>query len=122
MLKEWACDKTNFNLYSIFCLLPNCFRRLIFNVSATGPAAQISMTLCLNGQGPLSCQKYTASALNLNITTTIPNHTYPNVGIKINTPGYLPTGCSMNGNGYCLFSVSNTTAATIPVTSTTCQS
>ena len=105
-----------------FACCPTVFAGSFFNVSATGPAAQISMTLCLNGQGPLSCQNYTVSALNLNITTTIPNHTYPNVGIKINTPGYLPTGCSMNGNGYCLFSVSKKTAASIPVTATTCQS
>lgn len=95
---------------------------LLFNVSATGPKAQLSVTLCLNGQGPLSCQNYTTSALNLNIKTTIPGHTYPNVGIKINTPGYLPTGCSMSSNGYCLFPVSNTIAATIPVISTTCPS
>lgn len=33
----------------------------------------------------------------------------------------MPKGCSMNGNGYCLFSVSNTTVATIPATPTTCQ-
>lgn len=92
----------------------------LFNVSTAGPAAQISVTLCLDGQHPLSCQQYTVAALNLVIKTTIPNHTYPNVGIKINTPGYLPTGCTMNSNGYCLFSVSNTTAASIPVISTTC--
>jgi len=105
-----------------FSYCPTVFAGLFFNVAATGPAAQISMTLCLSGQGPLSCQNYTASAANLSITTTIPNHTYPNVGIKINTPGYIPTGCTMNSNGYCLFSVSNTTAVSIPVTSTTCQS
>jgi hypothetical protein len=105
-----------------FAYCPMVFAGAFFNVLATGPAARISLTLCLNGQGPLSCQNYTVSASNLTITTTIPNHTYPNVGIKINTPGYVPTGCSMNSKGYCLFSVSNTTAATIPVTSTTCQS
>lgn len=107
-------------LFLNYC--PTIFAGSLFNVSATGPAAQISMTLCLNGLGHLSCQNYTTSASNLSITTTIPNHTYPNVGIKINTPGYTPTGCTMNSNGYCLFSASNTTAATIPVTSTTCPS
>jgi len=103
-----------------FVCCPTVFAGSFFNVSATGPAAQISLTLCLNGQGPLSCQNYTTSAINLSIATTIPNHTYPNAGIKINTPGYSLTGCSMNANGYCLFSASDTTAATIPLTSTTC--
>lgn len=87
-----------------------------FNVSATGPAAPISMILCLNGNGPLSCQTYTTSAINLSITTTIPNHTYPNAGIKINTPGYSLKGCTLNSNGYCLFAVSNTNAATVSLT------
>ena len=105
-----------------FACCPTVFAGSFFNVSATGPTAQISMILCLNGQGPLSCQNYTTSALNLNITTTIPKHTFPNAGIKINTPGYLPAGCSPNSNGYCLFSVSNTTAAAITATPATCQS
>lgn len=106
-------------LFFVYC--PTIFAGALFNVSTTGPAAQISMTLCLNGKAAISCQNYTTSALNLSITTTIPNHTYPNVGIKINTPGFMPTGCSMSSNGYCLFTVSNTAAATIPVTSTSCQ-
>ena len=105
-----------------FACCPTVFAGSLFNVSSNGPAAQISMTLCLNGQGPISCQTYTTSATNLNITTAIPNHTYPNAGIKINTPGYLPAGCSPNSNGYCLFSVSNTTAAAITATPSTCQS
>ncbi len=103
-----------------FACCPAVFAGALFNVSATGSAAPISITLCLDGKGPLSCQNYTTSALNLSIKTTIPNHTYPNAGIKVNTPGYIP-GCSRNSNGYCLFSVSDTTAATIPVTSTSCQ-
>jgi len=88
----------------------------LFNVSASGPAAQISLTLCLNGNGPLSCQNFTVSAITLSITTTIPNRVYPNAGIKINTPGYTPTGCTLNSNGFCLFAASNTTAASIAVT------
>lgn len=110
----------------LICILflnccPTVFAGTLFNVSATGPASQISMTLCLNGKGPTSCQNYTASALNLSITTTIPGHTYSNAGIKINTPGFMPTGCSNYSNGYCLFSVSNTTATTIPIISANCQ-
>lgn len=94
----------------------------LFNVSATGTPANMNITLCLNGKGRVSCQNYNVSALALNILTTIPNHVYPLAGIKINTPGYLPTGCNMDSNGFCLFSVSNTTATSIPVISSTCPS
>ncbi|MCL9684395.1 DUF1566 domain-containing protein [Legionella maioricensis] len=86
---------------------------LFFNISATGTPANLSITLCLNGKGPLSCQNYAVSALNLNISTTIPNHVYPSVGIKINTPGYSLMGCTPSNNGYCLFSASNTAPARI---------
>jgi hypothetical protein len=72
-------------------------------------------------RGALSCQNFTTPASNLNIKTTIANHTYLYAGIKINTKSYIPTGCSMNSNGYCLFSVNNTTAVSIPVISSACQ-
>jgi len=58
------------------------------------------------------------AANELIINTTIPNHTYPTAGIKLNTPGFTLTGagteCTMY-NGFCLFSVSDTTAKTISV-------
>ncbi len=92
-----------------------------FNVSSTGPAASISMIICLNGIGALSCQNYTTTATNLSIISTIPNHTYPNAGIKITTPGYTPAGCTPSSNGYCLFSVSNTQAASILLVPNPCQ-
>jgi len=64
----------------------------------------------------------TASGPQLSINTTIPNHTYPNAGIKINTPGFSLSGagteCTMASNGYCLFSVSDTQAKTISITGT----
>jgi hypothetical protein len=90
----------------------------LFQVSSTGPSAgtngsAVMITLCLNGNGPLSCQNFTVSTLNLSINTTIPNRTYPMVGIKINTPGYTPTGCTQISNGYCLFAASNAAAANI---------
>ncbi len=91
---------------------------LLFNVSATGTPANLSITLCLNGNGPLSCQNYTVSALNLSISTTIPNHVYPAVGMKVNTPGYVLAGCTPTANGYCLFSANSTTPASITVSST----
>jgi hypothetical protein len=91
-----------------------------FNVTSSGLPAQISMTICLNGTAGISCQNYTASATNFTITSNIPNHTYPNAGIKINTPGYTLAGCTMNSNGYCTFSVSNTQAASIQSAPSSC--
>ena len=93
----------------------------LFQVTATGTPAQVNITLCLNGKGPLSCQNFNVLALNLSITTTIPNHVYPFAGIKINTPGYtladLGTACAPLGNGICQFSVSDTAAKAITVKS-----
>lgn len=88
---------------------------LFFNVSATGAPANLSITLCLDGAGSLSCQNYTVSALDLTISPTIPNHLYPAAGIKINTPGYTPGNCTPVSNGYCLFSVSSSVPANIPI-------
>lgn len=90
---------------------------LLFDIVATGEPKRVNLTLCLNGQASLSCQNFTVSALNLSITTTTPNHTYPIAGIKINTPGYTLTNlgvdCTPAANGYCLFQVSNTSPKTI---------
>jgi len=111
----------------IFILYFACCRTMyaapgpLFNVTSTGPSASISMTLCLNGLGPLSCQNYTTSSSNITIKTTVPNHTYSNAGIKIITPGYAPAGCTMNANGYCLFSVSDTQSSLIIATPSACQ-
>ncbi len=62
----------------------------------------------------------TSGGSSLSITTTIPNHTYPYAGIKINTKGYslthVGTQCSDAGNGFCLFSVSDTMPVTMGVT------
>lgn len=58
-----------------------------------------------------------SSGSEVTITTTVPNHTYPNAGIKVNSPGYTlnTTGCTPNSNGYCLFSVSNTSTKTLTI-------
>jgi hypothetical protein len=109
-------------LFLYFALCQTIFAGALFNVTASGQPAQVSVTVCLNGKGPISCQTYNVAALNLSITTTIPGHNYPDAGIKINTPGYQPTNCTLNSNGYCLFSVSSTQPVSIPVTPTTCQS
>ncbi|OGT46410.1 MAG: hypothetical protein A3E83_06425 [Gammaproteobacteria bacterium RIFCSPHIGHO2_12_FULL_41_20] len=94
---------------------------LLFNIIAAGTPANISIILCLNGKGPLSCQNHTVSSLNLNISTTIPNRNYPFVGIKIITPGYTLTGCTPNNNGYCLFSISSATPTNVVVSNTSYQ-
>jgi hypothetical protein len=87
----------------------------LFNVTATGTLGNINMTLCLDATSQLSCQNYTASASDLSITTTIPNHTYPNAGIKVTTPGYALSGCTTLSNGFCQFSVSNSTPKNITI-------
>ncbi len=59
------------------------------------------------------------SGAALSINTTLPNHLYSSAGIAINTPGftYASTnpGCSLSDSGYCLFSVSDKSAATIMI-------
>lgn len=89
---------------------------LLFNVTATGSANNINISLCLNGTGPLSCEHFNVTGSNLNICTAAAN-SYPNAGIKVNTPGFKPanlgTDCVQNSNGYCLFQVSNTTCKNV---------
>lgn len=86
-----------------------------FNVSADGPQASLSVTLCLNAREALSCQTFAVNNTQLHITTTIPNHTYPYAGIKINTPGYSPLGCSGTSHDFCLFSASDSAMSRITV-------
>lgn len=71
----------------------------IFNVNVTGPT--------------------------LAITTNIPNHSYANAGIKVNTSGYsinqsvtmlIPAQtCTMIGNGFCQFTASATTPSYVSI-------
>ncbi len=95
---------------------------MLFNVSSTGTSADVEITLCLNGKGALSCQNYDVSSLSLNICA-VPKHSYPNAGIKVNTPdfkiGNLGMDCVPAGNGYCLFPVSNTTCRSISIVANT---
>lgn len=89
----------------------------LFNIIATGIPDNINITLCLNGKGPVSCQNFNVTALDLKITTTIPNHVYPFAGIRINTPNRIVTrsglDCTPAANGFCLFTVSNRSAKAI---------
>ena len=72
-----------------------------------------SVILCLNGKGPISCQTYIAHASRLLIKTTVLNQSYPYAGIKILSSLYTPSNCIQFENGYCLFSVDDTTPTVI---------
>lgn len=89
-----------------------------FEITGSGAAATLDIILCLNGKGPLTCQNYTVTRQTLSIRTVVPNHTYPAAGIKVRTPGFTLSGCTPIANGYCLFSVSDTTPKTIVVSQT----
>lgn len=79
---------------------------LLFNIAQSGGSASADVILCLNGKGPLSCQNYHVTAQDLAITSTV-NHQYSAAGIKVLTPGYPPTGCTLYPKtGYCLFGLS----------------
>lgn len=94
----------------------------LFTLAESGSAGNVSLALCLNGNGPLSCQNYLVSHLNLSILTTIPNHTYSSIGIKINTAGYQLASnvkCLPISNGYCLFTASDKQPASITIVRST---
>ncbi|HHF0526732.1 TPA: GMC family oxidoreductase [Legionella anisa] len=87
-----------------------------FTIMGNGAPVDVNVTLCLNAKGPVSCQDYNISAANLSLLTTVPNHTYPFAGIKINSPFYsIAAGCTQLSNGFCMFSVSNTAPAMIQI-------
>lgn len=98
-----------------FCIVESCYANtgLFFDVSATGSTNPLSIKLALDGRGPITCQNYHINALNLIINTIIPNHTYPFAGIKIDTPGYRIAGRTPLSNGFYLFSVSDTSPASL---------
>ncbi len=58
-----------------------------------------------------------ATVDELSISLNIPNKTYNSAGIKINTPGVSLAGsqpdCTVISNGYCRFSINDSTPATI---------
>lgn len=90
-----------------------------FNIVESGTPVTMTITLCLDGKGALSCQNYTVNHLTLQISTRIPHHIFPNAGIKINASGYSLAGCTTISNGYCLFSVSDTSSNIVNATSVT---
>ena len=63
------------------------------------------------GPGPL----FTASTIgnNLTVNTNIPGVTYQFAGVASLTSGFNFTGCTLYGNGYCLFPANNTVPKTL---------
>lgn len=51
------------------------------NITVTGSAGALSITLCLNGQGPLSCQLYT-----VNVNNAVPPKLYGITGLRSVNP------------------------------------
>jgi hypothetical protein len=98
----------------------------LFTITESGQAGNVNLNLCLNAKGLLSCESHTVSALTLNITSNLPNKSYTNAGIIINTPGYSIANsglaCTPNPNGYCLFSVSDIESAALTLTTTAASS
>jgi len=86
---------------------------LFFDVQSSGDPANIAISLCLDGVGPVSCQNYTVKGLEIAIKTQVPTQpsTYPQAGIKIITPGYrivdVDDECELWETGYCLFETGN---------------
>ena len=91
----------------------------LFEVSTSGQPGNVSFSLCLDGKAPLSCQHFNVDKLSLNIKTTMPNHVYPNAGIKINTPNLeianIGLVCKPISNGYCTFSVARHAPASLTI-------
>ncbi len=92
-----------FNSFILLSIAGNCYAKTgpFFEVSSTGPVADLNIALALDGNGPLSCQNYTVNGLHLTIRATIPNHTYSFAGIKLlNAPGYTIQGLTLTSDGY----------------------
>lgn len=110
----------NRHLLSIFTLVLLAFLSfaksgLLFNVLTSGNniAFPVKFELCLNARAkPVSCQQFITNRFNLLISTTVLNHVYPYAGIKLLNSSEVKIAnigsvCHMNTNGFCIFSVSN---------------
>ena len=109
--------KRSFNISFIMLLLLNinvfAATGNLFSITQSGSALQqpVSITLCLDISGniPLSCQNYTINNDTLSIITNIPNHTYHNAGIRVNTSGYTYTPGTTGSSGYIPLATISTT-------------
>lgn len=112
MLKNFA--KSSLFLSLLFMQTPlHAASGLFFDVQSSGDPANIAISLCLDGVGPVSCQNYIVTGLDITIKTQVPTQpgTYPQAGIKIITPGYsivdAGVDCELWETGYCLFETGN---------------
>ena len=98
------------------CLSSHAAPGALFTVTATGTGT-LNGKIWLNGKGPLSGQTFSVTGqTTLTVTPTVPNHTYPAMGIEITTPGFAVTaGCNQYINNRCIFSASNTSPAALIV-------
>lgn len=104
----------NFLLAVSLCYAVNCDGNChFFDVTATGTPQNLNIKLALDGHHPILRQIYKIDALSLSIKTSIPHHTFPHAGIKIDHPGYRVAGLTPTKNGYYLFPVSHTQPANI---------
>lgn len=105
--------RTYFNLL-LFPLCCHAGTGLFFDITETGPyTSPLDIKLALNGIGPVTIQNYSINSLEFRVRTTVPDHTYPFAGIKIDSPGYRIAGFPRTNKGYYLFSVSDTSPANI---------
>ena len=87
-----------------------------------GPAGTVGVNVWLNGDGPLSGQTFyqVSGGYTLTITPTIPNHTYPAMGLEVTTPGLTVTGgCDRYVGDICIFSASNAQPKTLTLSPVT---
>jgi 6-phosphogluconolactonase (cycloisomerase 2 family) len=61
----------------------------------------------------------TVRGATLTVNSTIPNWTYPYAGISSSQSGVSFSGCSLNSNGQCIFSVSDTQSASLTMSGAT---
>ncbi|MDP1836511.1 MAG: hypothetical protein Q8K75_11380 [Chlamydiales bacterium] len=97
------------------CAVGDCYAGLLFDVVATGASTPMNIELALDGRGPLSVQNFAVNGSNLNIRSTIPNHTYSFAGIKLGDPAYRIAGLTPYTNGFYLFSVSDTSPVDLTI-------
>lgn len=75
-----------------------------FTVTSSGTPATLPLQLCLNGEGPFTCQRYVATGQTISVKVNLPR-TYTAVGMKVLLPNYTIDGCTSTSNGFCVFGI-----------------